>query len=202
MARKASSKRSDRSGDRRTQILDAAIRVFAQRGYHGCRVSDIADEAGIAYGLVYHYYQSKEAVLQAIFDEKWAMFLQVLQSIGEDTSIDFRAKIRSLVSFVYTTYRQNPAIAEVVILEILHSHEFRKPDMLDRFGWAYTVIQKMFRDAQKLGQVSDRCDVQYAPLLLLGSIETLLTGLALKYVSGTDAAMEQISNELVRQYAT
>ena len=170
MARKAGSKRADRSTDRRAQILEAAIRVFAERGYHGCRVSDIADEAGIAYGLVYHYYQSKEAVLQAIFDEKWAMFLQVLQSIAEDSSIDFRSKIRSLVSFVYTTYRQNPAIAEVVILEILHSHEFRKPDMLDRFGWAYSVIQKMFQDARTQGQVSDRCDVQYAPLMLLGSI--------------------------------
>ena len=45
--------------DRRRQILDAAIRVFARQGFHACRVSDIAREAGVAYGLVYHYFDSR-----------------------------------------------------------------------------------------------------------------------------------------------
>ena len=40
--------------DKRRAILDAAIRTFARQGYHGTRVSDIADQAGVAYGLVYH----------------------------------------------------------------------------------------------------------------------------------------------------
>jgi TetR/AcrR family transcriptional regulator, fatty acid metabolism regulator protein len=40
------------AADKRRQILDAAVRVFARRGFNGCRVSDIADEAGVAYGLV------------------------------------------------------------------------------------------------------------------------------------------------------
>ena len=46
--------------DKRRIILDAAVRVFARQGFHTCRVSDIADEAGVAYGLVYHYFQSKD----------------------------------------------------------------------------------------------------------------------------------------------
>ena len=53
--------------ERRRQILQAAVRAFARRGYHACRVSDIAKEAGVAYGLVYHYYKSKDALLEAIF---------------------------------------------------------------------------------------------------------------------------------------
>ena len=50
--------------ERRRQILDAAVRAFAEKGYHACRVSDIAEEAGVAYGLVYHYFESKDAVLE------------------------------------------------------------------------------------------------------------------------------------------
>ena len=46
--------------DKRRMILDAAVRVFARQGFHHCRVSDVADEAGVAYGLVYHYFDSKE----------------------------------------------------------------------------------------------------------------------------------------------
>jgi TetR/AcrR family transcriptional regulator, fatty acid metabolism regulator protein len=48
------------AADKRRVILDAAMRVFARQGFHTCRVSDIADEAGVAYGLVYHYFSSKD----------------------------------------------------------------------------------------------------------------------------------------------
>ena len=53
--------------DKRRLILDAAIRVFARQGFHACRVSDVADEAGVAYGLVYHYFDSKEEILNTLF---------------------------------------------------------------------------------------------------------------------------------------
>jgi len=56
--------RSAAQEERRRQILDAAVRAFAKKGYHACRVSDIAEEAGVAYGLVYHYFESKDAVLE------------------------------------------------------------------------------------------------------------------------------------------
>jgi AcrR family transcriptional regulator len=58
--------------DKRRLILDAAIRVFARRGFHHCRVSDVADEAGVAYGLVYHYFESKEEILNTLFLERSA----------------------------------------------------------------------------------------------------------------------------------
>ena len=56
-----------KGADKRRLILDAAIRVFARRGFHHCRVSDVADEAGVAYGLVYHYFESKEEILNTLF---------------------------------------------------------------------------------------------------------------------------------------
>ena len=55
--------------DKRTRILDAAIRVFAEHGYHGARVGDIAEDAGVAHGLLYHYFPSKQALLETLFEE-------------------------------------------------------------------------------------------------------------------------------------
>ena len=57
------------TADRRGQILAAAVRAFAARGYDATRVGDIAREAGVAYGLVYHYFDSKEDVLDEVFRE-------------------------------------------------------------------------------------------------------------------------------------
>ena len=67
--------------DRRRQILDAAIRVFARQGFHSCRVSDIADEAGVAYGLVYHYFDSKDEVLNELFTERWSLLLAAIEEV-------------------------------------------------------------------------------------------------------------------------
>ena len=57
-------------------ILDAAVVAFARRGFHACRVSDIADEANVAYGLVYHYFRSKDEVLDTLFLERWNILLE------------------------------------------------------------------------------------------------------------------------------
>src|SRR4051812_50226155 len=70
--------RQQAAQDKRRQILDAAVRVFARQGFHACRVSDIADEAGGAYGLVYHYFPSKDAGLGTLFLERWNVMLPVI----------------------------------------------------------------------------------------------------------------------------
>ena len=66
------------AADKRRVILDAAVRVFARQGFHTCRVSDIADEAGVAYGLVYHYFSSKDEILDTLFLERWNVMLAAI----------------------------------------------------------------------------------------------------------------------------
>src|SRR5215217_6740993 len=61
--------------ERRRAILDAAVRVFARKGAHATRVGDIAAEAGVSHGLLYHYFRSKEDVLETIFSETWGRLL-------------------------------------------------------------------------------------------------------------------------------
>src|SRR5665811_1996691 len=76
---RASSKAAPAAVDKRRQILDAAVRVFARQGFHSTRVSDIADEAGVAYGLVYHYFRSKDEVLNELFSERWSLLLAAIE---------------------------------------------------------------------------------------------------------------------------
>ena len=81
--------------DRRRQILDAAIRVFARQGFHSCRVSDIAREAGVAYGLVYHYFDTKEGVLSELFDERWSLLLAAIEEVDARRGRGGRSSTRS-----------------------------------------------------------------------------------------------------------
>jgi TetR/AcrR family fatty acid metabolism transcriptional regulator len=81
--------------DKRRVILDAAVRVFARQGFHTCRVSDIADEAGVAYGLVYHYFQSKDEVLDTLFLERWGVMIEAIMEIDR-REIPARGKLQAI----------------------------------------------------------------------------------------------------------
>src|SRR5438477_11980474 len=85
--------------DKRRLILDAAVRVFARQGFHTCRVSDIADEAGVAYGLVYHYFQSKDQVLDTLFLERWDVLLDLIRQT-DARELPAREKLRAIASFI------------------------------------------------------------------------------------------------------
>ena len=103
--------------DKRRQILDAAIKVFARQGFHSTRVSDIADEAGVAYGLVYHYFKSKEEVLNELFTERWSL---LLAAIDEADSADGppREKLGTVATFIIESYRHDPELMKVIIVEV------------------------------------------------------------------------------------
>src|ERR1700728_2406621 len=83
--------------DKRRLILDAAVRVFARQGFHACRVSDIADEAGVAYGLVYHYFASKDEILDTLFLERWQVMLELIREVDAEP-IPVREKLGAIAS--------------------------------------------------------------------------------------------------------
>ena len=103
--------------DRRRQILDAAVRVFARQGYHSCRVSDIADEAGVAYGLVYHYFRSKDQVMNELFTERWSLLLAAIEEVdGRDVTP--REKLDAVARFIIESYRHDQELMQVIIVEV------------------------------------------------------------------------------------
>ncbi len=103
--------------DKRRQILDAAIRVFARQGFHSTRVADIADEAGVAYGLVYHYFKSKDEVLNELFSERWSLLLAAIEEADRSEATP-RAKLEAVAGFIVDSYRHNPELMKVIIVEV------------------------------------------------------------------------------------
>src|SRR6202035_1757298 len=103
--------------DKRRMILDAAVRVFARQGFHTCRVSDIADEAKVAYGLVYHYFSSKEQILDTLFLERWDVMLAAIAE-ADASQPEPREKLRAIASFIVDSYRHDPELMKVIIVEV------------------------------------------------------------------------------------
>lgn len=161
-------------GAKREHILEAAIRVFARRGYHGARVSDIASEAGIAYGLVYHYFKNKEEILRTIFEERWNAFLAVVERIAEGPgpAVD---KLRALAGLVLYAYRRRPDWVKVLVFEIQRSPRFSEPEQIRAVGRLFQSVARVVRAGQEAGELRADIDAELACLAFIGALETMIT---------------------------
>jgi TetR/AcrR family transcriptional regulator, fatty acid metabolism regulator protein len=160
--------------ERRRQILDAAVRAFAQKGYHACRVSDIAAEAGVAYGLVYHYFESKEAVLEAIFRETWTMMLSAIQAV-EESEPSPREQLRKTAAIVLRTWRDQPDLVRVLVREVTRSGEQLQREV-GELQLAFEALERIIKRGQDQGVFRGDVDARLAAWILYGTLEEILTG--------------------------
>jgi TetR/AcrR family transcriptional regulator, fatty acid metabolism regulator protein len=164
---------TDRSIDKRRLLLDAAVRVFARKGFHAARVGDVAEEAGVAYGLVYHYFRSKDELLETIFRESWGRLVAALDSLA---SADKPApeRLRLIGAAILRTWRDDPSLVTVLVREI-----GRSPQLQERIGElraVFTIIRRVIDDGQASGELRSDLDPQLATWIFYGGIEEILTG--------------------------
>jgi TetR/AcrR family fatty acid metabolism transcriptional regulator len=161
--------------DKRRLILDAAVRVFARQGFHACRVSDIADEAGVAYGLVYHYFASKDEVLDTLFLERWSVMLELIREVDAQ-EIPVREKLRAIASFIIDSYQHDPDLMKVIIVEVTRAANSFGNTHIDTIREAYDLIGGMIAKAQAEGVFKSEIEARFAAMAFYGAIEQLLTG--------------------------
>jgi AcrR family transcriptional regulator len=182
--------------DKRRNILDAAIMVFARQGFHSTRVSDIADEAGVAYGLVYHYFKSKDEVLNELFTERWSL---LLAAIGEaDTGGGTpREKLGAVAGFIIDSYRHDPELMKVIIVEVTRAANSFGRTHLPEIRRAYDLITKIVADAEATGEFRNDVDPEFASMWFYGAIEQLLSGWVFGLIPGADGDFDRAREMLV-----
>jgi AcrR family transcriptional regulator len=182
--------------DKRRIILDAAVRVFARQGFHTCRVSDIADEAGVAYGLVYHYFQSKDEVLDTLFLERWGVMLEAIREI-DARPIRAREKLHAIASFIVDSYRHDPDLMKVIIVEVTRAANSFGAAHIRDINDAYRLIEGIVEQAQGSGEFRPGISPEFAAMAFYGAIEQVLTGWIFGVVAQDGDAYEQAKGYIV-----
>jgi TetR/AcrR family fatty acid metabolism transcriptional regulator len=170
----ASRARAEVAVDKRRQILDAAIKVFARRGFHATRVSDIADEAGVAYGLVYHYFDSKDQMLNELFTERWSLLLAAIEET--DGGAPARQRLEAVAGFIVDSYRHDPELMKVIIVEVTRAANSFGRTHLPEIRRAYSLIAEIVAEGQAQGAFRGDIDPSFASMSFYGAIEQLLSG--------------------------
>ena len=159
--------------DKRRRLLEAAVRVFARAGYHGSRVGDIAEEAGVAHGLLYHYFSSKEEVLRTIFRENWGELLERFRAVeGSDEPAD--DKLEGIAKILLRTWRNDPDLVTVMVREVARSRHLQEE--VGAVREAFAIVQRIVEQGQEEGLFRSELDPRLASWLVYGGLEEILTG--------------------------
>jgi AcrR family transcriptional regulator len=191
-------RRGEESGpSRRRRIREAAVTVFANKGYHEARVSDIAAEAGVAHGLVYHYFNGKEQLLNDVFRRTWLHIEQGLRSI-ETSGAPADGQIRDIVRLLLGSYRMSPDLVRVVVLEVTRSGHLRA--QVDEITEAFAIIERIIVQGQGSGQLRSDIPAKLVSYVFWGAVDEILTAWVFGTMPAEDgdvAAAEHALVELV-----
>jgi TetR/AcrR family transcriptional regulator, fatty acid metabolism regulator protein len=159
--------------DRRRELVDAAVRVFARNGFHGSRVDDIAEEAGVAHGLLYHYFRSKDEVLETIFRETWSGLVAETTRIEESGEL-LHEQLRRFARTYLGSWLVTPELIRVLVREVARSPEIG--NRVEEIRELFVVLERLIEAARERGEVRGGCDAQLAAWVVYGALEEVLTG--------------------------
>ena len=189
--------RSTGQEDKRRLILDAAVRVFARKGYHTCRVGDIAEEAGVAHGLLYHYFRSKEELLETIFRETWRDVLDAVRSV-EESDETARDRLAGVAKILLRSWRRDPDLVRVLVREVTRSSHLQQ--RIDEIDQAFAGLERIIARGQEEGEFRTNLNPRMVSYVFYGALEEILTGWVLGQLDDGDdqvAVAEQTVIEVV-----
>lgn len=164
----------DRS-DRERIIIDAALSVFGRKGYADTRMADIAREAEMSYGLVYHYFENKEQLFDAIVEEWWTGFYDKLEALKR-SPLATGEKLIGIIRYLLGVYNTEPNQITIFVTEVsrgfvYHAHSKGR----DKFNGLFALCQEIILEGQKNGALRSDIQARYLTYVFLGAIDTFLS---------------------------
>lgn len=170
------------------------MRVFARKGFHTCRVGDIAEEAGVAHGLLYHYFASKDELLETVFRESWGGLLEAVRGV-EAAGGPAREQVRRVAAILLRSWGREPDLVRVLVREIARSPDVQR--RVEALGEAFRVIERIVERGQREGEFRTDVSPRLASYVLYGGVEAILTGWVLGQLPDGEAEVARAERVVV-----
>lgn len=171
-AHSSPSSKSSGGGDKRERILDAAERVFAERGFYNARVSEIARAAGVADGTIYLYFKSKDDLLISLFESRMERVLADLSAAMAEVDTPV-AKIHAFIAAYLKMVQDHPQQAELLTVELRQSSKFMKEYANPRFAELLKLLAGCIAEGQRRGDLDDSVPPHVAARMLFGVLDEM-----------------------------
>ncbi|MCW4644363.1 TetR/AcrR family transcriptional regulator [Bacillus safensis] len=156
------------------QIIDAAVVVIAENGYHQSQVSKIAKQAGVADGTIYLYFKNKEDILISLFKEKMGQFIERMETdIQKKPSA--KEKLLLLLEEHFRMLAQNHHLALVTQLELRQSNLELRQKINEVLKGYLNMLESILTEGKKTGEFRQNLDVRLARQMVFGTIDETAT---------------------------
>ncbi len=155
--------------------MDAAIKVFAERGFHTATVAEIARGAGVADGTIYLYFKSKDDLLLRLFDEKMTELLEAARlALADEKTAP--ARLRRFIQLHLSLVEKNPELASVLIVELRQSAQFLKAADRNKLASYVDLIAEVVRAGQESGELNNGISPVVVKRAIFGALDELALG--------------------------
>ncbi|MGQ9704810.1 MAG: TetR/AcrR family transcriptional regulator, partial [Actinomycetota bacterium] len=161
-----------KSKDKFTTIIDAALKVFGEKGYYNATISEIARAAGVSEATIYEYFGSKEDLLFAIPGEITRQAVDFLEGMAPFIK-GARNKVRAIVYGYYSLYKENPYYSSLVLLDLKHNRKFMEAEGYQAVRKAAGLLLEAIKEGMESGEFRDDIDPYLVRSMILGTIEHL-----------------------------
>ncbi|MEP6653358.1 MAG: TetR/AcrR family transcriptional regulator [Myxococcales bacterium] len=170
----ATAKVKRRTDDKRQRILDAAVQVFARKGFFASRVSDIATAAGIADGTVYLYFESKDDLLIKLFDEVMGEHIEAARQELARVD-DAAARLRVIADHHLGMLGRNPELAVVFQVELRQSTKFMELFTASWLKEYFDLVEAAIEAGQQQGTIRQDLARKLATHAFFGALDAMVT---------------------------
>lgn len=169
----------DKGPDKRQRILDAALKVFAERGFYNAKVSEVARAAGVADGTIYLYFENKDDLLIQLFEDRMEYIIRRLSDELERTQGTPLERIRSLIHLHVDLAIHDPDLAEFITVELRQSGKFIREYENPQFVEYLRVLRDIIEEGQRTGYIRTGLDSRLLVRAIFGALDEVLLTLTL-----------------------
>lgn len=177
-------------------IIDAALEVFREKGYANARMADIARRAGVSYGLVYHYFGSKEVLFDLIVGTWWNDLYSMMEREKASKGV-FRDKLIHIIRFFLDTYVRKPNIISIFVSEVCRSSVYHTEEGLSKFLKFFSLCEEIMLEGQKGGCLKKDIPPHHLTYIFYGAIETFISVMVLGKEPLTKKRQERAVNAIM-----
>lgn len=195
----------EKTSEKRQRILEAALKVFAQRGFFNAKVSEVAREASVADGTIYLYFKNKDDLLISLFEDRMEFLIRRLHEILDATEGSAVTLIRTLIRAHLQIAVEWPDLAEFITVELRQSSKFVKEYENPKFAEYLKILRDLVERGQREGSIRSDVDARIVARSIFGALDETLLTLILAGKSNPaalDAAAKQLGDMVCGGVAT
>lgn len=186
-----------RSTERKNQIINAAIKVFANKGFYNSTVADVARVAGIADGTIYLYFKGKDDLLISLFESKMEQILERFTTTLK-TGLSAKEKLRRFIQLHFQMIEEDQNLAEVFQVELRQSSKFLKDYHNQKFIDFLNIIGQILREGQQSGEFRPDIRINTTKVAIFGAVDEI----ARQWILTTESKsqLQDIARELTKTF--